>query len=162
MTVNENGEAALNATVKSSLYPEINFSLDVRIRVVRVRMDEVGGLRKRYDDVRSWTLVFELIISKSVKWKDGKMDVHITFGGKGDFEAIVEYEPLQMKLLRGGKELVVLNGQGLLHTEHFRTKRAEKAKTDEVLVVEGDAQAAVQIPLVDPMAWFEGDTEDHL
>jgi alpha 1,3-glucosidase len=70
VTINENGGAALNAAVKSSLYPEINFSLDIRVHddgVVWVRMDEVGGLRKRYDDFPSWTLVSEPIISKSVK-----------------------------------------------------------------------------------------------
>ena len=159
VTVNENGEAVLNAVVKSSLYPEINFSLDVRVHddnVVRVRMDEVGGLRKRYDDVPSWTLVSEPIISKSVKWKEGKKDARVTYGDKGDFEAIVEYEPLMIKLLRGGKEQVVLNGRGLLHMEHFRTKRTEEAKTDKAPVVEGEA---VQTPVADPRAWFEGDIE---
>ena len=165
VTINENGEAALNAALKSSLYPEIKFSLDVRVHddgVVRVRMDEVGGLRKRYDDVPSWTLVSEPIISKNVKWKEGKKDVRATFGDKGDFEVIVEYEPLKVKLLCGGKEQVILNGKGLLHMEHFRTKRAEEAKTDEAPVAEGDAQAVVQTPLENPRAWFEGDTEDDL
>jgi alpha 1,3-glucosidase len=74
------------------------------------------------------------------------------FGDKGDFEAIVEYEPLKVKLLRGGKEQVVVNGQGLLHMEHFRTKRTEEAKTDEAPVAEGDAQAVVQTPLANPRA----------
>ena len=159
VTVNENGEAALKAAVKSSLYPEINFSLDVRVHddgVVRVRMDEVGGLRKRYDEVPSWTLVSEPTISKSVKWKEGKKDVRAKFG---DLEVVVEYEPLRLKLLRGGKEQIVLNGRGLLHLEHFRTKRVEEAKTDKV---EGDAQAVVQTPPTNLGAWFEGDTEDDL
>ena len=165
VTVNENGEAALKAAVKSSLYPEINFSLDVRVHddgVVRVRMDEVGGLKKRYDEVPSWTLVSEPIISKSVKWKEGKKDVRAKFGDKGDFEVVVEYEPLKLKLLRGGKEQVVLNGRGLLHLEHFRTKRVEEAKTGEEPAVEGDAQAVVQTPPARLGAWFEGDTEDDL
>lgn len=40
-----------------------------------------------------------------------------------------------------GKDQVVLSGQGLLpHMVHFRTKRAEEAKTDEAPVFEGDAQ----------------------
>ena len=159
VTVNENGEAALKAAVKSSLYPEINFTLDVRVHddgVVRVRMDEVGGLRKRYDEVPSWTLVSEPIISKNAKWKEGKKDVRAKFGDKGDFEVVVEYEPLKLKLLRGGKEQVVLNGRGLLHMEHFRTK------PDEAPAVEGDAQAVVQTPPAKLGAWFEGDTEDDL
>jgi hypothetical protein len=160
VTVNKNGEAALTAAVKSSLYPEINFSLDVRVHddgVVRVRMDEVAGLRKRYDEVPSWALVSEPIVSKNVKWNEGKKDVRATFGDNRDFEVVVEYEPLKVKLLRGGKEQVVLNGRGLLHMEHFRTKRVEEVKTD---AVEGDAQAVVQTPPANLGAWFEGETED--
>ncbi|KAF8625151.1 hypothetical protein AX15_005536 [Amanita polypyramis BW_CC] len=160
VTVNENGDAVLRAAVKSSLYPEINFGLDVRVHddgVVRVRMDEVGGLRKRYDETASWALVSEPKISKNIKWKEGRKDVRATFGEKGEYEVVVEYEPLRVKLLRGGKEQVVLNGRGLLHMEHFRTKRIE-SKTSEAESVEGDAQAVVQAP--NPGAWFEGETED--
>lgn len=163
VTINENGEATLKAAVKSSLYPEINFGLDVRVHadgVVRVRMDEVGGLRKRYDEAASWALVSDPIISKNIKWKEGKKDARATFGDKGDVEVVVEYQPLKVKLLRGGKEQVVLNGRGLLHMEHFRTKRVEEAKTDEEPAVEGDAQAVVQTPSENANAWFEGDTED--
>jgi len=45
--------SSLTAAVKSALYPDINFSLEVDVHedgVVRVRMDEASGLRKRYDE----------------------------------------------------------------------------------------------------------------
>ena len=163
VTVYENAEATLKAAVKSSLYPEVNFSLDVRVHddgVVRVRIDEVGGLRKRYDEVPSWSLVSEPIVSKSVKWKEGKEDARATFGDKGDFEVVVEYEPLKVLLLRGGKEQVVLNGRGLLHIEHFRTKQVKEVKTEETPAIQDDAHPLVQMPPANPRVWFEGDTED--
>ncbi|KAK2464424.1 hypothetical protein APHAL10511_003572 [Amanita phalloides] len=162
--VNENGDAVLRTAVKSSLYPEINFGLEVRVHddgVVRVRMDEVGGLRKRYDETSSWSLVSEPTTSKTVKWKEGKKDVRAAFGEKGEFEVVVEYAPMNVKLLRGGKEQVVLNGRGLLHMEHFRTKQVEEAKSEEPVPSEGDAQEVVQAPSSpNPNSWFEGDTED--
>ncbi|KAF8637558.1 hypothetical protein AX17_002744 [Amanita inopinata Kibby_2008] len=178
ISVNQNGDAVLKAAVKSSLYPDINFSLDVRVHddgVVRVRVDEVGGLRKRYDEAASWALVSQPRTSKKVKWKEGKKDIRATFGEKGEYEVVVEYEPLRVSLLRSGKEQVVLNGQGLLHMEHFRTRQVEAHQTEEAplpeageaveaagepVAVEGDAQAVVQAPPVNPRAWFEGDTED--
>jgi alpha 1,3-glucosidase len=68
--------------------------------------------------------------------------------------------PLRLSLLRSGKEQIVLNGQGLLHMEHFRQK-VEQNSTEENPPVEGDAEAG-QAPLKveNPRAWFEGDTED--
>src|SRR5579863_2136063 len=56
------GRASLTAAVKSELYPNIKFTLEVHVHedgVVRVRMDEVGGLRKRYDEAAKWALVTE-------------------------------------------------------------------------------------------------------
>ena len=49
VTVNENGGAAVKYGVKSSLYPDINFSLDVPVHddgFVQVRVDEVGEIRR--------------------------------------------------------------------------------------------------------------------
>ncbi|KAM6502966.1 glycoside hydrolase family 31 protein [Amanita muscaria] len=159
--VNENGGAIFKAAVKSSLYPEINFSLDVRVHedgVVRVRLDEVNGLKKRYDETASWTLISEPKISKQIKWEEGRISAHATYGEKGEFRVVVQYDPLKVTLFKEGKEQVVLNGQGLLHMEHFRTKDVEAASKETP--VEGDAQAVVQASPPNPRAWFEGDTED--
>ncbi|KAK2464434.1 hypothetical protein APHAL10511_003582 [Amanita phalloides] len=160
VAVDANEGAVLKAAVKSSLYPEINFSLDIRIHddgVVRMRMDEVGGLRKRYDETSSWALVSEPTISKTVKWEEGKEDVRASFGEKREFEIEVEYAPLKVKLLRGGKDQVVLNGRGLLHMEHFRTKQVKEAKSEESAVAAAQAHSSTK-----PGSWFEGDIEDDL
>jgi len=146
-------KAAAVASVKSSLYPDIKFSLELRVHedgVVRVRMDEVDGLRKRYDEAASWALISEPVISQNVKWVKGKKDLRAAYGEKKEkIELVVQYEPLRVTLLRGGKEQVVLNGQGLLHMEHFRTKQVES--TDEQVVLSEDKSSR---------SWFEGDNED--
>ena len=158
-------QAVFTAAVKSSLYPNINFGLEVRIHedgVARVRMDEVGGLRKRYDEAASWSLIAEPSISRNIKWIKGKKDIRAVYGEKKDIEVVVAYAPLRVSLLRNGREEVVLNGQGLLHMEHFRTKEASAEQPE---TVEGDSavdEAQAVIKAKKPNAWFEGDTEDAL
>ncbi|KAF5366038.1 hypothetical protein D9758_006742 [Tetrapyrgos nigripes] len=167
--------ATFTASVKNSLYPDITFGLELRIHqdgVVRVRMDEVDGLRKRYDEAASWALIAEPVISETVKWKASKEGVSAKYGlgaGDDDLEVVVEYQPLKVTLLRAGKEEVVLNGQGLLNMEHFRNKEEPKPESTEEVVAdtEGQQQEVIQQeqeqekePEVNPRAWFEGDTED--
>lgn len=148
-------KAAFTAAVKSSLYPEIKFSLELRIHddgVVRVRMDEVAGLRKRYDEAASWALIAEPVVSRDVKWTVGKRDVRAKYGAKAEFEVVVELEPLKVSLFRDGKAQVVLNERGLLHMEHFRKK--------EEPVEEGEGTQ--QVLQVDPREWFEGQDKDGI
>jgi mannosyl-oligosaccharide alpha-1,3-glucosidase len=171
------GEASVTAAVKSTLYPTINFQLEARVHedgVVRVRMDEKGGLRKRYDEASSWAFISEPVISKGVTWVAGKKDIRATYGEKKELEIVVQYSPLRVSFSRNGKEQVVLNGQGLLHMEHFRDKNAvssateeeapvpeEGTETDEELGIVSDdenAQKVMKVPNVN--AWFEGEEED--
>jgi mannosyl-oligosaccharide alpha-1,3-glucosidase len=153
-------QAVFKAAVKSSLHPDINFSLEVRIQedgVARVRMDEVGGLRKRYDEAASWSLIAEPTISQDIKWIKGEKDIRAVYGEKKDIQVVVAYEPLHISLLRNGKEQIVLNGQGLLHMEHFRQKEVEGDSTDD------EAQVVIKTEKAKSgksNAWFEGDTED--
>lgn len=159
-------EATFSAAVKSAIYPDIKFELDVRVHqdgVVRVRMDEVQGLRKRYDEAASWALISEPSISRDVQWTVGKKDVRASYGGKGKeaVEVVVQYEPLRVTLSRGGKEQVVLNGRGLLHMEHFRTKESvEQARIPRDVPEEGlDVDANQVVMGVNPNAWFEGEED---
>jgi mannosyl-oligosaccharide alpha-1,3-glucosidase len=131
-------------------------------------MDEVDGLRKRYDEVASWALVSEPKVSQKITWTAGKKDLRAVYGEKKEIEVVVQYEPLRVVMLRNGKEQVVLNGQGLLHMEHFRNK--EEPKTQEETQAEGEAnpEGGDQVVLQaetkaeNPRAWFEGDSEDAL
>lgn len=151
-------DATFTAGIKSSLYPNIQFGLDVRVLddgVVRVRMDEVNGLRQRYNEAGRWALVTEPPVSQDIKWTVGKEGVRAVYGKKQDIEAIVQYEPLLVVLRRNGKDQVVVNGRGLLHMEHFRTKEAEKP-----VVASEDGSDEQEVMQVKPTAWFEGDAED--
>ena len=158
-------QAVFTAAVKSSLYPNIKFGLEVRIHedgVARVRMDEVGGLRKRYDEAASWSLIAEPSISRGIKWIKGKKDIRAIYGKKKDIEVVVAYAPLRVSLLRNGREEVVLNGQGLLHMEHFRTKEPSPEQSETVEADSAADEAQEVIKAKKPNAWFEGDTEDAL
>ncbi|EMD31533.1 glycoside hydrolase family 31 protein [Gelatoporia subvermispora B] len=161
-------KATFTAGVRSSIYPEIKFGLDVRVHedgVVRVRMDEVDGLRKRYDEASSWALIADPEISREIQWTVAKDAVRAVYGHNNNIEVVVAYEPLKVSLLRNGQEQIVLNGDGLLHMEHFRTKEAvdqEKSgwalpeAPEEGLDLE-DAQVVMQM---NPRSWFEGVGDD--
>lgn len=161
-------KAAFTASVKSSLYPDIKFGLELRLHddgVVRVRMDEVNGLRKRYDEAASWALIAEPSVNQNAKWKASKKDVRVKFGAKKENEVVVQYQPLRVALLRNGKEQVVLNGQGLMHMEHFRTKAPQVTTTEEPApegIADGSEaeQVVVKQETLNPLAWFEGEEED--
>ena len=151
--------ASLTAAVKSELHPNIKFSLDVHVHedgVVRVRMDEVGGLKKRYDEAAKWALVAEPSISTHVQWKVGASSARAKFGNVLEHEIVVDFKPLRVVLNKNGKEQVVVNGRGLLHMEHFRNKTVEEPKVEAA--EEGAETQAVFS--VNPNAWFEGDSED--
>lgn len=157
------------AAVKSSLYPEIKFSLEVRIHddgVARIRMDEVDGLRKRYDETASWALVGEPKLGQ-VHWIRGKKEIRAQFGEKQELSLMISYNPLKIVLMRNGRQEVVLNDGGLLHMEHFRVKEetpgAEVDKSEESYSADdGQASAteAQQVLQANPRAWFEGEDQD--
>jgi mannosyl-oligosaccharide alpha-1,3-glucosidase len=158
-------QASFTARVKSSIYPDVKFGLELRVHddgVVRVRMDEVEGLRKRYDEAASWALVREPEVSREIRWIVGEKDLRAVYGETKDIETVVTFDPLVISLLRNGKVQVVLNGQGLLHMEHFRTEsKPEPLNSTEVPEEGSDGDEEVQTVMkVNPHAWFEGDSED--
>jgi len=153
------GKASLTAAVKSALYPDINFSLEVHVHedgVVRVRMDEVGGLKKRYDEAAKWALIANPSISTQTQWKVSASEARAVFGRKREHEIVVDFKPLRVVLKRDGKEQVVINGRGLLHMEHYRNKAVEEPKVE---AAEEGAETQ-EVLKVNPNAWFEGDAED--
>jgi mannosyl-oligosaccharide alpha-1,3-glucosidase len=151
--------ALITAAVRSELYPDIKFNLEVHVHedgVVRVRMDEVDGLRKRYDEAGKWALVAEPSLSTHTKWKVGASAARAVFGQNREHEVVVEFKPLRVVLNKNGKEQVVVNGRGLLHMEHFRNKTVEEPQVE---TSEENAETQ-EVFKVNPNAWFEGDSED--
>ena len=147
--------ASLTARVKSELYPDIKFSLEVHVHedgVIRVRMDEVDGLRKRYDEAAKWALAAEPSISTDIQWKVYASQARAAFGQQQEHEVVVDFKPLRVVLNKNGREQVVVNGRGLLHMEHFRNET--KVETGE------EGSETQEVLKVNPNAWFEGDSED--
>ena len=152
--------ASLTARVKSELYPDIKFSLEVHVHedgVIRVRMDEVDGLRKRYDEAAKWALVAEPSISTDIQWKVDASRARAAFGQQLEHEVVVDFKPMRVVLNKNGKEQVVVNGRGLLHMEHFKNKVVEELKVE---TGEEGPETQEVLKAVNPNAWFEGDSED--
>jgi alpha 1,3-glucosidase len=151
--------ASLTAAVKSALYPDIKFGLEVHVHedgVVRVRMDEVGGLKKRYDEASKWALAVEPSISAHTQWKVGASSARAIIGPKLGHEIVVEFKPLRVVLNKNGKEQVVVNGRGLLHMEHYRDKTVEEPKVES----SEEGAETQEVLKANPNAWFEGDSDD--
>ena len=151
--------ASLTARVNSELYPNIKFSLEVHVHedgVIRVRMDEVDGLRKRYDEASKWALAAEPSISTSIQWKVDASKARAAFGQQLEHEIVVDFKPLRVVLNKNGKEQVVVNGRGLLHMEHFRDMTVEEPKVE----TSEEGSETQEVFKVNPNAWFEGDSED--
>ncbi|CCO30244.1 alpha 1,3-glucosidase [Rhizoctonia solani AG-1 IB] len=148
----------ITVPVKSSLHPDIKFQLSVVVHedgTARVRMDEVDGLKKRYDGAADWALA-SIPEVRGVDWKP------VDGGVEGRWDGIllrVTYEPLLIELIRDGRIEMSVNGRGLLHMEHFRNKPEPKV---EEAVAEGaeSEQKVIKEPEPKINAWFEGDTED--
>ncbi|KLO09715.1 glycoside hydrolase family 31 protein [Schizopora paradoxa] len=159
-------EAAFSAAVKSSIYPDITFKLDLQVLddgVVRVRMDEVDGLRQRYNEASNWALNSEPSVSKQIEWTVGKGDVRAVYGAKKDISVVVNFSPLKITLLRGGKEEIVLNGEGLLHLEHFRNKAEPPPAPTEVPEegLDGEEEAQQVMEVNSASSWFEGEPDGY-
>jgi alpha 1,3-glucosidase len=122
-------------------------------------MDEVDGLRKRYDETSKWALVREPMLSEHITWKQTKKGMK-AINSKSGVELRVHFEPLRIAMLRNGKEEVVINGRGLLHMEHFRLKDVP-ADVEPPAPVEGQTEGGgsqvIMEPPANPKAWFEGD-----
>jgi len=169
--------AHVKAKVKNSLYPDITFGLDVQILeddTVRVRMDEVGGLRQRYDGAADWALLEPPRLGSGIGWSLGRNEFRLMFGPESVVEFKVQFAPLKLYLTRSGREEVVINGDGFFNMEHFRQKTqaavTEGEKAEETTegekkeeTTEGDSQVVLSNDKkeeVNTRAWFEGDTED--
>jgi alpha 1,3-glucosidase len=151
--------ASLTARVNSELYPNIKFSLEVHVHedgVIRVRMDEVDGLRKRYDEASKWALAAEPSINTGIQWKVAASQARAAFGQQLEHEVVVDFKPLRVVLNKDGREQVVVNGRGLLHMEHFRDKTIEEPKVE----TSEEGSETQEVLKVNPNSWFEGDSED--
>ncbi|BGP24904.1 alpha 1,3-glucosidase, glycoside hydrolase family 31 protein [Rhodotorula toruloides] len=163
----EFSRGSFRAAVSNALFPQIKFSLEVRFQhdgTARVLMDEVDGLRQRYNEAAKWTLGGE----PAVEENDGRYetDVKETFATikyhGGHNEARIDYKPLTITFFRHGQPHIVLNERKLFNMEHFRVKTV--GNQPEELVVEDPEHPDEQLVVVQNEAFpgFLPPTEDGM
>ncbi|GAA5975399.1 hypothetical protein JCM11641_004253 [Rhodosporidiobolus odoratus] len=135
-------QGRFSASVANALFPQIKFSLDVHFHrngLARVTMDEVDGLRQRYNEAAKWALEAEPVVDDD----DSAYEVDISeartsikCGGRRQ-ELRIEHKPILVTFLRDGQPHIVLNERGLLNMEHFRVKSVGE-KPEELVVQDPD------------------------
>ena len=121
------------ADLHNALAVDARFSFEVRFQsdgVARVLVDEVGGLRQRYNESAKWSLVDSApvqpptgaaLYTASVTAKSSSIKY-----GAGRFEVVIDHRPIKLTFLRDGQPHVVLNERSLLNMEHFRERSVDK------------------------------------
>jgi len=131
-------QGRLQASVSNALYPGIKFSLEVRFQkdgVARIIMDEVDGLRQRYNEAANWAVQTdpEMAVDDGDFQVDiGKKRTSIKYAG-GKHEVKIEHNPVKITFLRDGQPHIILNERGLFNMEHFRVKNVGE-QPEEVVV----------------------------
>lgn len=144
-SVAEGDAARYTWSLKNQLAPpDVSFGLEVDILadgLVRLRIDEVGGIYQRYNQTASYILIEEpkLMASSNVKVTSGRTADVFSFhtSTHQPMALTVEHDPVRVTLqnTKTGEALVDINAGGLLHMEHFRRKddsAHEKANSDYV------------------------------
>ncbi|KAI5480797.1 glycoside hydrolase family 31 protein [Pseudohyphozyma bogoriensis] len=160
-------DGVLSAGVKNALYPSISFGLEVSFQkdgVARLKMDEVGGLRQRYNEAAMWAVQSnpeQAVQEGEFTVKIGKDETSVKYAG-GRHEVRLKHSPVLVTFLRDGVEQVVLNDKGLLNMEHFRIKSV--GKPDEETVVPDQEHPGEQIVIVKDEAYpgFLPENEDGM
>lgn len=156
--------------VGSALYPEARFELKVNVGgdgIARIRLDEVGALRQRYNEAAKWTLVDTAMASHTFDLNTGEHNSNFTYTSAGEPHTLrITHDPIKIELFRDGEDTpeVVVNGRGLLHMEHYRLKGDGNEATTpaEPLVAasdEDEGQSVVVSEIGGGREWFEGDKE---
>lgn len=139
-------DGVLSARLSNAVFPSIQYSLKVQFQqdgVARILMDEVDGLRQRYNEAGMWAVQ----TTPALATQEGDYTISLgasasSIGYKGGaHELRIEHSPVKLTFLRNGQEHVILNGKGLLNMEHFRVKTPAKAEATQV---EGEEAMLVQ------------------
>lgn len=161
----------LQARLINELYPGITFGLKVSFvegseGTMRIKLDEIGGLRQRYNEADKWTLVAQpkLLSSQDIKLEIGNGQTTITWTGtRGPtYRFELEYHPLRIALLKDGQPHIVLNERGLFNMEHFRPKPPPASTDGEGLVVQEATNNQVSDPLDQLYPGFKDTSEDGM
>ncbi|MBW0472288.1 hypothetical protein O181_012003 [Austropuccinia psidii MF-1] len=163
---------ALQAILVNDLYPGIAFGLNVTFvagseGTLRIKLDEINGLRQRYNEADRWTLVNQprLLTSSQLEVKIGQEQaVVIWTGAQGhQYQFTLQYHPLLITLLKDSQPHILLNERGLFNMEHFRAKSGDHATTtDEGLVIQQSATNNVVAAQNDLYPGFKDTSEEGM
>lgn len=145
----EASTGSFTARINSAVYPEAHFQLSVGVTaegLARIKVDEVNGLRQRYNETTKWTLMQEPTPYTSTRFtadsagKEAALSWHVvTPGGtKSTRQARITFSPIKLEFLRDGQVHVSFNEQNLFHMEHFRVKKVGDEPQDPPDVVIDD------------------------
>ena len=162
----DSSHGAYRAVIQSSIYPEASFSLQISITthgLARVKVDELNGLRQRYNETASWALLHEPSTSTATAFKTDKNGKSATLSWQTDngmkHDAKITYDPLKLEFVRGGQTQVIFNEQNLFHMEHFRVKKVGTDQQDPPQTVIDDsvlkARAAYESHMSEDGGWEE-------
>jgi alpha 1,3-glucosidase len=132
--------------------------------VARIVMDEVDGLRQRYNEAANWAIQSqpELALDDGDFVVDiGKKKTSVKYAG-GRHEVRIEHKPVKITFFRDGQPHVVVNERGLLNMEHFRVKTV--GEQPEEVVVEDPSHPGEQRVIVKEEAFpgFLPENEDGM
>ncbi|PLW22299.1 hypothetical protein PCASD_15310 [Puccinia coronata f. sp. avenae] len=153
----------------NDIYPGITFGLNVTLvaeseGTLRIKLDELGGLRQRYNEADKWTLVSQpkLLSSKDIKLDIGQDQTTITWPGIRalEYQVVLQYHPLKISLLRDGQPHIVLNERGLFNMEHFRTKSSPDQSEGLLVQDASNPQVSSNLDVLYP--GFKDTTEDDM
>ncbi|POV94665.1 hypothetical protein PSTT_16731 [Puccinia striiformis] len=158
----------LHATLLNELYPGIAFGLNVTVLAesegtLRIKLDELAGLRQRYNEADKWTLLSQpkVLDSKHIKLDITQEQTSITWSGNlaREYQFQLQHHPLKISLLRDGQPHIILNERGLFNMEHFRTK---SNSDQETLVVQEPSDSQITYNPDELYPGFKETTEDGM
>jgi alpha 1,3-glucosidase len=116
------------AEITSAIWPEAHFGLSIGITardgLARLRVDEIGGLRQRYNETSRWALLAEPSFATDVEYsKKGSQGTLSWTHASHTQQARFSFSPLKIEFIRDGDTHIIFNEENLFHMEHFRVKK---------------------------------------
>lgn len=146
----------LHATLRNELHTDITFGLNITFLhegqgTLRIKIDQMNGLRQRFNEADKWTLWKQpsLLTSKDLQLVIGNNQTTVRWPGIRDhtYQFELQYSPLLVTLLKDDQPHVVLNERGLFNMEHFRNKprNPDQPATGDLLVQGSDDNVITDI-----------------
>jgi alpha 1,3-glucosidase len=158
----------LHARLLNELYPGVTFALNVTVLAesegtLRIKLDQIAGLRQRYNEADKWTLLGQpkLLHSKHINLQISQDQTLITWSGNLaiEYQLHLQHQPFKISLLRDGQPHIILNQRGLFNMEHFRNK---PKTNDEGFLVQEPSDPTVISNAEELYPGFKETTEDGM